>query len=188
MKSSGIGRRLHGARWRLRPEARISRLLVAAAGACVTLAVLPQHSDAQLSAPCETRCTLVLSASSYAIATGATVGLARLRGGLSSGGDAAWIWAGGFAAAFGAGLALGQNGERQERAVYGSGLGTLVGALGGLVVGSRRSEGDAPHRLGAVLIGVGAGALVGGVVGALTHDGRSGSARPIPFLVSRISF
>ena len=120
----------------------------------VTLfAVQPREVEAQLSAPCKAACGLVLGLSSYAVATGTVAAWGRLTGGLNTANQGKWVWASGFTLAAGAGIALSGNGERQERAVYGAGLGVLAGATVGLIVGSIRSGDSKSRRLAATLIG-----------------------------------
>ena len=160
-----------GSRGRYR---RVSKTLGFALGAATLLSAHPRELAAQLSAPCEATCALVLGVSSYAVGTGAVVAWGRLTGGMTTASQGKWVWASGFAVAAGGGVALSGNGERQERAVYGAGLGLLAGATVGLVVGSIRSEGSGARRLAATLIGAGAGALLGGVYGAMSHDEDAG--------------
>lgn len=130
----------------------------------------PEPVTAQFTTPCEARCALVLGASSYAVGTGALVAWARTTGGISTGREGLWIWASGFALTVGGGVALSSDGQRQERAVYASGVGLLAGSAAGLLVGTL-GAGSGPPPLATALIGASAGALIGGLFGALTHDG-----------------
>lgn len=145
----------------------------------------PSPAAAQLSSPCEATCALVLGLSGYAVGTGAVVAWGRHTGGLSTSGQALRLWVSGFAMTVGSGMALSGNGERQERAVYGAGLGLIAGSAVGLVLGSIGSEGDGARRIAGVLIGAGAGALIGGVFGALSYDEGSGPAVAVPLLAFR---
>jgi hypothetical protein len=82
-----------------------------------------------------------------------------------------FVWGSTFVVVAGGGLALAGDGDRQERAVYGAGIGGAVGAALGLAVEAVRTGGDGSHLLSGALIGAGAGVLLGGVYGALSHDG-----------------
>ena len=162
-----MSRRILSCRGRRRA---LSKTLGLALVAAALLYAHPRDVVAQFSAPCKAACALVLGVSSYAVGTSATVAWGRQTGGLSTANEGKWVWASGFALALGGGVALSGNGERQERAVYGAGLGVLAGAAVGLLVGSLRSEGSRVPRLADTLIGAGAGALIGGIYGAISHD------------------
>ena len=103
---------------------------------------------------------------------------ARTKGGVATTREAAWIWGAGFSMTIAGGVALSGNGERQERAVYASGLGVLAGAAAGWLVGSLGSSDDGPRVLAATLVGAGAGALLGGLVGGATYDASGGNSLP----------
>jgi hypothetical protein len=148
------------------------------------LAFGPADIDAQFSAPCELSCALLLGVTGYAVGTSTLVAVGRHTGGLSSASEAAWAWGAGFVVAVGAGMALSGDGERQERAVYGSGLGLITGSVAGLVSTSLGSEADGARRLAATLIGAGAGAVVGGVIAALTVPADRQPETPVT--ISRI--
>jgi len=168
--------------WRAsRPRLRLA--LVAGS----LLFTAPDSATAQLSDPCEAACSLVLGVTGYAVATGALVAWGRHTGGISTDKEGMWAWGTGFVLTVGGGVALGGNGERQERAVYAAGLGVLAGSAVGLAVGSMRPDSNGTTRLAATLIGAGAGALIGGVYGALTHDQEgAGAPRPVPLLTFRL--
>lgn len=157
-----------------------SAALAAALAVTVTISISAAATpvSAQLSDPCDTPCALVLGASAYTVAIGTVVAYGRATGGYSTRGLPLAIWGTSFAAAVGGGLALGGNGERQERAVYASGIGAVAGALTGLALGTTTGEGDRSGKLSAVLIGAAAGALVGGVYGALSYDEGGGAVQP----------
>lgn len=131
-------------------------------------------ASAQFSDPCQFRCALVLGASAYTIAIGTVVGYGRATRGYSTRNIALGIWGTSFAAVAGGGMALSGNGERQERAVYASGLGAMAGALAGFAIGPTFEERDRSGKLAAVLVGAAAGALLGGVYGALSYDSGAG--------------
>lgn len=148
----------------------------------------PDSATAQLSDPCEVACSLVLGLTGYAVATSTLVAWGRHTGGISTSSEGLWAWGAGFALTVGGGVALGGNGERQERAIYAAGLGVLAGAAVGLAVGSIRPGGDGANRWAATIIGAGAGALIGGLYGALSHDGRaSGRATQVPLFTFRFA-
>jgi hypothetical protein len=154
--------------------------------ACKVLAVLalgsvcgPTRAAAQFSDPCEIGCIAVLGATSFVTATGISVAAGRITGGLTSVNHGLLLWGASFAATAGAGMALSGNGERQERAVYAAGLGTLAGGLaGGLLAISL--GGDEAHVISRTLVGAAAVALIGGVVGALSwSEEEGGGATPL---------
>jgi hypothetical protein len=134
-------------------------------------------ASAQLSEPCEAACGLVLAATGFTVATGAVVAYGRSKGGISTTAEGLRVWGVGFAMVVGGGIALRGNGERQERAVYAAGIGTLVGSVAGLGVEAAFGEGDGAARVAAALVGAAVGGLVGGVYGALTHEHGEGSAQ-----------
>jgi hypothetical protein len=158
-----------------------ARLALLAAGTAIATSAPP--ATAQLSAPCEVTCGVVLGASAYAVGTAAMVAWGRHVGGVATGGRATAIWLSAFGLAAGSGIALGGDGARQERAVYASGVGLGAGALVGLAVGAASDgEGDA---LAMSLIGAGIGSLLGGVIGALSHEAET-SDMSVPVLILRI--
>jgi hypothetical protein len=133
------------------------------------LGVSAPPASGQLSEPCQVTCALVLSAAGFTTATGAAVAVGRWSGGISTVEKGLWIWGTTFAVVVGGGLALGGDGELQERAVYSAGVGALVGAVAGLGIERALSGGDGPRSVAATLVGAAAGALAGGVYGALSH-------------------
>lgn len=145
----------------------------------------PEPVAAQFEAPCELQCAAALGATSFVAATGISVAVGRVGGGLSSMSQGLWVWGAAFAAVVGGGTALSGNGERQERAVYAAGIGTLVGALAGGTLEAARSRADEAHVISGALIGAAAGALIGGAVGALTYD-EGASSTAIPLLTLRL--
>jgi hypothetical protein len=118
-------------------------------------------------------CGVVIGATGITFATGALVAYTRYTGGVSRPGEGIRVFAVGLATYVGAAFALGGNGERQERAVYGAGIGALAGSAVFLAIESLRAESDGARRLAAVLMGAAAGSLAGGVYGALSHEGGS---------------
>jgi len=91
-------------------------------------------------------------------------------GGFSNPRQGIIAWASGFVAATGGGMLLSGNGDRQQRAVYGAGLGALGGALAGLTAESLFGQSTSATRLAATLIGAGLGVAIGGTIGAMTHE------------------
>lgn len=159
---------------------RRARAMWACGSVLLALAPAPTPVAAQLEAPCRLGCAAVLGATSFVTATGISIAAGRMSGGLSSMSQGLFIWGASFAAVAGSGMALSGNGERQERAVYAAGLGTLAGGLLGGTLEAARTGGDEAHVISGALIGAAAGALVGGAVGALTYDGkRTGEAVPM---------
>lgn len=161
--------------------------------ACLLLAAglglaRPTVAQAQFSEPCELSCIGVLGATGFVTATGLTVAYGRISGGMSSVNQGVFLWGGSFFAVTGAGMALAGDGELQERAVYASGIGVLTGALIGLTVETVRTGGDRPRILAGTLIGAAAGALVGGVYGALTHDDQAAGGPSVPLLTLTVPF
>jgi hypothetical protein len=138
---------------------------------------------AQLSAPCEVKCAVVLGVSSYTVGTAAMVAWGRSTGGVATGGRAAAIWLSGATLAAAGGLSLGGDGARQERAVYASGIGLLVGGLAGSSLGWARAA-EPGDVLAMSLIGAGFGSLIGGVIGALTYEAETSD--PVPVFMIRI--
>ena len=151
------------------------------------MAALPAPASAQLTVPCEIACTLVLGATGAVAATGATIAWGRVTGGISTGRTAVTVWGTSFALLVGSGVALGGDGERQRRAVYGGAAGAVAGSLAGLVVASCLGGDDGVTAVAAALIGAAAGAWIGGAYGALSHDG-SGPADPVPVLSLSVRF
>lgn len=139
----------------------------------------PSSTQAQLSEPCEIRCGLVLGSTAFVVGTSALVAWGRMTGGVSTSKEAAVAWGAGFAITLGGGVALGTEGVRQERAVYGAGLGAAVGAASGLIVSAVLQQAGRPrerrtHIVAATLVGAGIGALAGGIYGAISaEDGTS---------------
>jgi hypothetical protein len=136
-------------------------------GACLAIVlafVQTPPVEAQFEAPCELGCAAVLGATSFVAATGISIGVGRISGGLSSIGQGLFMWGASFAAVAGTGIALSGNGGRQERAVYAAGIGTLVGALAGGTLEAARTRGNEAHVISGTLIGAASGALVGGAV------------------------
>jgi len=148
---------------------------------------VPTRADAQLSDPCALACGAVLAASSYAVGTATMVAWGRLGGGVAVPQSAAVAWMTGFVATAAGGLALGSDGERQERAIYGSGVGLLAGAAVGLAVGATGGDGDDGRPFAMSLIGAGIGSLIGGVYGALSYE-DAGPGASAPLFTIRIPF
>lgn len=155
-----------------------STVRVALVAVTLGLALAPQPASAQFSEPCEVSCIAVLGATSFVTATGVSVAAGRITGGLTSLGDGLLVWGVSFAATMGGGMALSGSGERQERAVYAAGVGTLAGALGGGLLRTALG-GDEAHVISGILVGAAAGALIGGAVGALTYDAEDEGAVPL---------
>jgi len=129
-------------------------------------------------------CGLALGATGFTVAMGTLVATGRASGGVSSIPRAAGIWAGSLLLFVGGGVALGGNGARQERAVYASGIGALAGSVAGLGVEASLGRGDRARKVAAALIGAAAGAVVGGVYGALSYDAEQAGAQPARLQVS----
>lgn len=144
----------------------------------------PAQASAQFADPCELGCIAVLGATSFVTATGVSVAAGRVTGGLTSMGQGLFLWGLSFAATAGGGMALSGNGERQERAVYAAGLGTLAGGAAGGLLG-KALGGDEAHVISGSLVGAAAGALIGGAVGALTWSGDDGGGA-VPLLSLRL--
>ncbi|MDX1495789.1 MAG: hypothetical protein R3253_17090, partial [Longimicrobiales bacterium] len=104
-------------------------------------------------------------------ATGVTTAVGRLEGGYTTKPGVIVTWSAGFVVAAGAGLALHGDGGRQRRAVYGSAIGAVGGALAGLAVESLVGESTEATRWAASLIGGGVGVLAGGIIGAAGYEG-----------------
>ena len=130
----------------------------------------------QLAEPCGVACALVLGASSATFATGTMTAVGRLRGGFSTTGQAITSWSAGFLLSAGAGLALHDDGGRQRRAVYASGLGAVGGAALGVALEAALGRSTATTRWAAALLGAAVGVAVGGAVGAVSWDAPAGSA------------
>jgi len=142
-------------------------------------ACAPARASAQFSEPCELGCIAVLGATSFVTATGVAVAAGRMTGGMTSVNQGLLVWGASFAVTTGAGMALSGNGERQERAIYSAGLGTLAGALTGGLLGASLGD-DEAHMISGTMVGAAAGALIGGVVGALTWSAKdAGGATPL---------
>ena len=135
--------------------------------ACMTSA----PASAQLSRPCGATCGIVLGATGLTFATGTLVTYTRFTGGVGTPNEALRIFGVSFGAFVGGAVALSGNGERQERAVYSAGLGAVVGSIVWLALESSRGQSTGARRLAATLMGAAAGALAGGVYGALSYDG-----------------
>ena len=143
----------------------------AAALGLVVLTFSPAEARTQLSDPCQIKCGVVLGAASVAVAIGTMVSVGRLRGGHSTTRQAEAYWTVGLGLGLGSGIALSGNGERQRRAVYAAGIGTLAGSLAGLAVESVSDESSGATRLAATLIGAAVGALAAGAYGAISYEG-----------------
>jgi len=165
----------------------VRRRLSAAFAAAALLAVHARPVAGQFEEPCELACIGVLATTSFVTATGAAVGMGRLTGGMSSVNQGVVVWGGTFAAMAGGGMALSGDGRRQERAVYGAGIGLAAGAVTGLLIEAIRTRGDEPRVLAGSLMGAALGAVVGGVVGVITYDG-DGASSPVPVLSVTIPF
>jgi hypothetical protein len=139
--------------------------------AVVLLACIPgTPASAQLSDPCGVTCGVVLGTTGVTFATGALVAYTRHTGGVSTPGEGLRVFAVGLATYVGGAFALSGNGARQERAVYGAGIGALAGSAVFLAIESTRAESDGSRKLAALLMGAAAGSLAGGVYSALSHD------------------
>jgi hypothetical protein len=129
----------------------------------------------------------VLSTTAFVTATGVSVGFGRATGGLNTVNQALLVWGSTFAAVAGGGIALAGDGARQERAVYAAGLGLLAGAVTGLAAEAIRTRGDGPRVVAGTLIAAAAGAIVGGIYGAVSHDPADPS-EPVPLLTLSVPF
>jgi len=125
----------------------------------------------------------VLGATAFTVATGAAVAFGRHTGGISNIEQGLGIWSAAFVLSVGGGLALGSNGERQEQAVYAAGIGALAGSLVWLGIESSLDQSTGARKLAASLMGAAAGALVGGVYGALSYDEPNGGSPASVFSV-----
>ena len=140
----------------------------------------PRGAAAQFSDPCGVACALTLGATGVVAATGTVVAIGRLTGGLSTTSGGLLAWGAGFAVVVGAGIALEDDGARQERAVYAAAVGAATGPLVSLAVEALTDGSDGSRILAASLIGAAAGALAGGVYGALSYeDGSAGGSVPL---------
>ena len=161
---------------------------VCARASALSLLVLTFSSveaRAQLSEPCQIKCGVVLGASSFAVAIGTSVAMGRLRGGYSTTRQGEVYLTVGLVVGLGAGIALSGNGDRQRRAVYAAGIGTLAGSLAGLAVESLSGESSGATRLAATLIGAAVGALAAGAYGAISYEGPGvGASAPATTYVS----
>ena len=146
----------------------------------------PQRATAQFQEPCELRCIGVLGVSGFVAATGVSIGVGRVTGGMTTVNQGLIIWGSTITAVVGSGMALAGNGHRQERAVYAAGVGMLAGAATGFLVESLRTRADGPRVLAGVLIGASVGVIAGGVYGALSYDGEA--ADPVPLMSISIPF
>ena len=155
------------------------------AGLVVALGLFftPANIEAQLSDPCEAACAATLGATSFVFAMGTMSAIGRMEGGYTTKTGPAVTFTGAYLASAGAAFALSGNGERQRRAVYGSAIGAMGGAVAGLAAESLFGESDTASRFAATLVGGALGVVAGGIVGASTYDGV-GSQRPIFTFVS----
>lgn len=152
---------------------RSGPVATAAALALVAALALPARASAQFASPCEVGCALTLAGTSAVVATGVSVWWGHLTGGISTEGEAYAVWGTSFALFAGSGVALSGSGERQRRAVYASAAGVAAGSLVGLAIGSMIGADpydEGAWRFASVLVGAAAGAWIGGIAGALTHD------------------
>ena len=139
----------------------------------------PSNVAAQLAEPCQLTCAAVLGATGFVAATGVAIAVGRASGGMSSVNQGLRVWGGTLALVVGGGLALAGDGDRQERAIYSAGLGTMAGALAGLSLEAVRTGGDGTRVLAGALVGAAAGAVLGGVYGALSHDPDGPQSLPL---------
>ncbi len=165
---------------------RSSRPLGSLVVSLCLLGVTPLGASAQLTSPCELGCAAVLGATGFTAATGALVARGRSTGGVSSVNEVIGIWGGSFLVFVGSGVALSGNGERQERAVYSAGLGALAGSALWLGIESVLPASNSSRKVAASIMGAAAGAVVGGIYGAVTYErpeSRGGAtfAVQIPF-------
>jgi hypothetical protein len=84
------------------------------------------------------------------------------------------VWSIGFGVTAIAGIALGGNKARQNRAVSLSVLGAVAGAAAGVAIEQLGVGGEDPGGLAAGLIGAASGVLVGGLYGALSYESDAG--------------
>jgi hypothetical protein len=157
------------------------------------LASATGRTSGQEAAHCRFACGLVLGASAFTVGTGVAVAEGRLSGGLHSSGQALTLWGLGAGVTLASGLALSEESDRQRRAVYASGIGTVAGALLGFAARELGIGGEDANTPAAALIGAAAGALVAGVYGALSWDDPNQSpdiivTRPAPLWTVRIRF
>lgn len=157
-------------------------------GVIAAVALLtPRAASGQFSHPCELACITTLGATGFVAATGASVAVGRATGGMTSVNQGLLVWGGSFAAIVGGGMALSGNGERQERAVYATAIGTAAGTLVGLTFEAIRTDGDEPHLLAGTLVGAALGAVAGGIYGAVTWD-EGDPASSVPLLSVSLRF
>lgn len=153
----------------------------------MSLAVLrPSTATAQFEAPCRLACAGVLGTTAFVTATGVSIAVARATGGLTRVNQGLLVWGSTFTTVLVGGVALSGNGARQERAIYGAGIGSVVGGLAGLGLEALRTRGDGPRVVAGTLIGAASGALIGGVYAALTLDGQD--TETVPLLSVNIPF
>jgi hypothetical protein len=155
------------------PRPGATALAALLAGALPFLASTPHGASAQLTDPCGAGCGVLLGASAVSFAIGTSVAVGRSVGGFQTMAASRTVWATSFTAVMAGGVALSGDGHRQQRAVRGSALGAVGGALAGLAVESLTEDSTPTTRFAAALIGAAAGVLVGGAIGALTHEGSS---------------
>jgi hypothetical protein len=129
----------------------------------------------------------VLGATGLTAATGALVAYGRQGGGVSTLSEGLTVWGIGLVGFVGGGIALGGNGARQERAVYAAGIGAVAGSLLWLGIESTLEASDGARKVAATLMGAAAGALAGGVYGALSYE-EGGSGAPASLLSVHIPF
>jgi hypothetical protein len=140
----------------------------------------PRNAAAQFSDPCRAACKVTLGATGVVAATGTIVAVGRLSGGFATTSQAAWVGGAGLVAVLGAGVALRENGERQERAIYAAAIGAAAGSLASFGIAALTDDSNGARMLAASLIGATAGTVLGGVYGALTHDdGSAGGSVPL---------
>jgi hypothetical protein len=147
----------------------------------------PSDLEAQFAEPCELACAAILGATGFVAATGTAVAVGRVSGGISSLNQGLWVWGNAFAVVVIGGVVLSGNGERQRRAIYAAGMGTVAGALSGFALEALRVSGDTPRILAGTLIGATAGAVLGGGWGALSHD-EDGAQGSIPLFSIGLRF
>lgn len=166
------------------PLGRPAAVLIAS----VAVLLGPFEARAQFDSPCESACAAALFGVSFVVATGSATAVGRANGGYGTAGAGLRVWAGGFAAAAVAGVALSGDGVRQRRAIYSAGIGALSGSLLGLAIESALGESSSATRLAGTLIGAAAGAIAGGVVGALTAEDRGSEAVALSVRMPALTF
>lgn len=138
----------------------------------------PRTASGQVTDPCDAWCGALLGANAFTFAMGTSVAVGRAAGGFHTVTAGGITWAASFGAVLAAGAGLSGDGHRQRRAVRGAALGAAGGALAGLAIESI-SGSTATTRFAATLVGAAAGVVVGGVVGALTHEGQASRGNPV---------